>query len=239
MKFVTLTVLAMCLAIVAATELPSGFNSASDVAAVLANEPEAAKESRFAQVASSGSDTITFRDSGSSVTSSSDDDTDSEYDAQIEQVENDMKKLKENIKESEEACNRLREQQSELRSLEEQKSHLEKEKEKRVLQAKLERQMKDLEEINKMSRALRNKFAELKRTQKVIKAKMTGTRSSLNSLDNEPALDGDVVKAQPDNLASEMNSMQEAQKKILNNAHTRQSSSLKAGLKQVNNFHGY
>ena len=42
-----------------------------------------------------------------------------------------------------------------------------------------------VQEINRMSRSLRGKFDELKRTQEMIKSRMSGTRASLNQLDNE------------------------------------------------------
>jgi len=165
------------------------------LATVLANEPDAAKEVRFASVQGPISDSITFKDDSDSGYKSSvlsnkreadEADADvSDIDAQVEQINADLKKLKEAIAESEECARRLTEQTAEVRSLQEQKQHLEKEKEKRILQTKLEKQMKDLAEINRMSRSLRTKFSELKHTQKLIKTKMTGTKSSLSQLDSD------------------------------------------------------
>lgn len=198
---------------------------------MLANEPPSASEARFASQMPSES-------SGSSSASlSNDDDDDGEFDAQLEQIENDMKKLRENIRESEECARRLNEQQAELRSLEDQKAHIEKEKEKRILQIKLEKQMKDLAEINKMSRALRAKFSELKRTQNILKTKLTGTRSSLNQLDAEPDVSTEDFAEKAEDLSSEMQAMQNAQQKILSNSHKQSAKEVKDSLNQANRVH--
>lgn len=229
-----LCILALCLAVVAANELPPGFNSPTELATVLANEPESAKESRFAQVGDAG-DSITFKDP--SATSAGDDEADAEFDSQIAQVESDMKKLKENIKESEECARRLEEQNAELRSLGEQKSHLEKEKEKRNLQVKLEKQMRDLSEINRMSRSLRAKFAELKRTQKIIKSKMTGTRTSLQMLDTEEEVPTSELVDHSAQLTGEVAQMQQMQAKALANEHNNVIKGITSGLKQARDVH--
>lgn len=237
MKAVVFVALALCLSMVAAAELPPGFENANEVAQVLANEPEAAKESRFASTsaaANSASDSITFKDTSAG---SSDDEGDAEYDSQIAQVEADMKKLQENIKESTECARRLQEQQAEMRSLEEQKAHLQKEKEKRSLQVKLEKQMRDLSEINRMSRSLRTKFAELKRTQKIIKTKMTGTRTSLQQLDQEEDVTTNDLVDHSKNLAGEVSSMQSSQQKIVANGHAKSIKAIEAGLKQQRDTH--
>lgn len=234
MKVATLVVLgAMCLSAVAANELPQGFENANEVAQVLANEPEAAKESRFAS-ATAGQDSITFKDTGSV---GSVDDGDAEFDSQIAQVEADMKKLQENIKESTECARRLQEQQAEMRSLEEQKQHLQKEKEKRGLQVKLEKQMKDLSEINRMSRSLRQKFAELKRTQKIIKTKMTGTRTVLQQLDQEEDVTPQDLADHSNQLAGEVAGMQSTQQKVLANGHSKTLKDLKSSLAAARSTH--
>merc|ERR1712072_1313609 len=124
-------------------------------------------------VAAAPSDTITFKDGGAVDAAVSGSEVSSEFDAQIEEVKRDIKRLKEGIKESEAAARRLREQKAQLRALFDKMQHLEKEKEKKILESKLNKQMKDLEEINRMSRALRTKFNELKRTQGLIKTKIT------------------------------------------------------------------
>jgi DNA repair exonuclease SbcCD ATPase subunit len=234
MKVLTIVVVALFVSCVAAIQLPPGFNSASDIASVLAAEPESAHESRFEEVNAPAADTVAFKDSTTSGSSNEDDEGDAEYDAQIEQIEADIKKLKENIKESEECARRLNEQNAELRSLEDQKDHVEKEKEKRVLQLKLEKQMRDLEEINKMSRSLRTKFAELKRTQKVIVTKMSGTRTSLSQLENED--DGTTVEdlnQNTVNLGQEVASMQSTQEKILANSHVSNVKAVQNNLNQA------
>jgi len=234
MKVVSVAVLALLVSCVAAIQLPPGFNSANDIASVLAAEPESAKESRFAEV--TGADTVAFKDASVAAAPPTvdDDEGNAEYDAQIEQIDADIKKLKENIAESEECARRLNEQNGELRSLQDQKDHVEKEKEKRILQLKLEKQMRDLEEINKMSRSLRQKFAELKRTQKVIQTRMTGTRTSLSQLENED--DGTTVENLNDHsnaLGQEIQSMQSTQEKILANAHVQAVKDVKNNLAQA------
>lgn len=228
-----LAALALGVSVAAAAQLPPGFENANEVAQVLANEPEAAKESRFA-TAQSSSDSITFKDSSSGST---DDEGDAEYDSQIAQVEADMKKLSENIKESSECARRLQEQEAEMRSLEEQKQHLGKEKEKRSLQVKLEKQMRDLSEINRMSRSLRQKFAELKRTQKIIKTKMTGTRTSLQQLDQEEDVTAGDLADHSSQLAGEVSSMQSTQQKVVAGAHQNSLKSIKSALAQQVSTH--
>jgi predicted nuclease with TOPRIM domain len=230
--------------------LPPGYNSATELATVLANEPDAA---RFAS-ASFGSDTITFKDDGAGGGGGGgggggehhhggggEDEGDAdvaEFDAQIEQIDQDVKKLKEAIKESEEYARRLSEQQAELRSLQEQRDHLEKEKEKRILQAKLEKQMRDLAEINRMSRSLRTKFSELKHTQKLIKTKMTGTRSSLSQLDgdSEP-VDASTLTEAAESIGQEMEAMQKAQDDILRQSQNRNKKAVKGAVLTANKIY--
>jgi len=236
-----LVIAAFCWASATATQLPPGYNSANELATVLANEPDAA---RFAS-AGFGGDTITFKDGGDDHHDApaadahggggdADSDT-AEFDAQIEQINHDLKKLKGAIKESEECSRRLTEQQAEVRSLQEQKEHLEKEKEKRILQAKLEKQMKDLAEINRMSRSLRAKFSELKHTQKLIKTKMSGTRSSLSQLDSdsEPQSSSDLSES-TDAITSEVDAMQKAQTELIAREHKSTSQAVKKTLTRAN-----
>jgi len=266
MKVAIVALLLCALCAVQGNLLPPGYESAEELANVLANEPASA--SRFAEAAAA--DTITFRESQTpgSVTVSDpsqqqqgggcgcqatapvsnnggcgcqedgvDDDT-SEFDAQIEQIEKDVKNLKLAIKETEECAKRLQEQEAELRALKEQKDHLEKEKEKKVLQAKLERQMRDLAEINRMSRSLRTKFNELKHTQKLIKTKMIGTRSSLNQLDSEPQIDSDMLSDSAAMLGKQMEAMHKSQLAMLSSAHARNEQHLKNELDSAQKIHG-
>jgi len=246
---VSVALLATCAAATSSREeLPPGFNSATDLASVLANEPDSARESRFAQVSGiGGADTITFKDDNGGGLSEynsrrrakDEEDADTaEFDSQIEQINQDLKKLREAIRESEECARRLTEQQAEVRSLNEQKEHLEKEKEKRILQTKLEKQMKDLSEINRMSRALRTKFSELKHTQKLIKTKMSGTRSSLNQLDSdsEPLSSADMSEA-ADDLGTEVDAMQKAQAAILAKTHSKNSKAVRNTIVTANSIH--
>lgn len=157
-----------------------------------------------------------------------------EYDMQINQVKADMAKLREALKESEECARRAAEQKAELKNLEEQKERLEKEKEKKILEAKLQKQMEDLNEITRMSRSLRQKFNELKRTQKIIRTKMTGTKTSLNQLDEMTAdLDGESSEDAADNIGNEVDAMQAAQQAILARAHKINTKDVRSTMKQA------
>jgi len=80
--------------------------------------------------------------------------------------------------------------------------------------------MKDLSEINRMSRSLRTKFSELKHTQKLIKTKMAGTRSSLGQLDSdtEPLSDAQLNEA-AENIGAEIDAMHKAQADVLSKTH--------------------
>lgn len=248
MKFVVLLLAVLCVSNVALAsqdELPPGYNSADELASVLSSEPESA---RFAEQLPSGcgaspcgADTVTFTDAAGSSSASApkftgEDDETAEFDAQIEQVKQDIKKLKENIKESEECARRLKEQQAEYRSLNEQVEHLQREKEKKILQNKLEKQMKDLSEINRMSRALRSKFQELKRTQNLIKTKMTGTRTTLQQLDNEAEGDADTddIADKADQLGADLDAMHSKQLKVLQKGAKRNRQAVVKGVNDAN-----
>jgi len=218
-----------------ATAIQTRDFSIDDAAKVLADEPAAAS-ARFAEVHNSG-DVITFREnsgpsSSSGASSGSADGEDSEFDGQIAQVEEDIKRLKAQMKETLACAHRLNEQKAEHRALAEQRDNLQKEKEKQILQAKLDKQMKDLSEINRMSRALKTKFTELKRTQQMIKSKLTGTKSTLNQLDANPDLSSDDVNESTKDIIQEVNSMQKAQSSILEGAHSKISKDVK---KEINN----
>jgi len=211
----------------------------SDVASVLENEPEAAKV-RFAEVHSPG-DVITFREdsshsgaASSSSAGSAEAGEDSEFDGQIAQVEEQMKRSKEQIKESQACAHKLNEQKAELRALNEQLENLNKEKQKQILQAKVDKQMKDLQEINRMTRALRNKFTELKRTQQMIKSKLTGTKSSLNQLEANPDMSADDVSENTKDIINDVNTMQKAQATTLETAHARVSKDVKTEINKAN-----
>jgi hypothetical protein len=249
----------LCCVVAHANLLPPGFESPEELASVLANEPASA--SRFAEAAAA--DSISFRESQAPIVSAPqggdcgcggapapqsgcncdsgndgvDDDT-SEFDAQIEQLQKDIKNLKLAIKETEECAKRLREQEAELRALREQKDHLEKEKEKKILQAKLERQMRDLAEINRMSRSLRTKFNELKHTQKLIKTKLIGTRSSLNQIESEPEVDPEALSDSADTLGKQMDAMHKTQIAMLSSVHSRNAATVKGDIKNANRLHG-
>jgi len=241
---VALILLVSCLVFVCAeTDLPPNIGSVSELANVLANEPASA--ARFAETTNSATEVLSFKEeepapsaapsSGSTSSGSGEGDDDSEFDTQISQIEEQIKRLKEQIKESEECSRRLSEQKAEIDSLREQKEHLNKEKEKAVLQRRLDKQMKDLAEINRMSRSLRQKFNELKHTQKLIKTKLSSTRTSLTNLDSdaEPVTMSDMSNA-PDNIGSEMDAMNEAQEAILKRAHEKSGKEVRDAIKQTN-----
>jgi len=227
-------------------ELPPGFNSPQELVNILANEPAAAANARFA-TANSGSDVITFKDNGGgngmgmgepgSVDDSENEAADSEFDPQLGEIDKNIRSLRVSMKESEHCARRLTEQKAELRSLEEQKEHLEKEKEKKILEDKLQKQMNDLTEINRMSRSLRTKFSELKRTQELIRARLSGTRSSLNQLDHDDDVDESDVKDNAKSIISEVDAMHRAQAKILDRIHKTNSNAVKKSLDNANRAH--
>lgn len=221
-------------------QLPPGFESPQELVNVLANEPEAAQNARFA---SAPSDVITFKDSGASSTGytapnaapdAEREAAESEFDPQIEEITKNVNQIKTAIKESEECARRLTEQKAELRSLEEQKEHLEKEKEKKILEDKLTKQMKDLSEINRMSRSLRTKFQELKRTQELIKTRMSGTRSSLSQLDADDDVDANEVKDNAKNIAADVEALHQAQARLLTRSHQNSVRAVKQTLQNAN-----
>jgi len=212
----------------------------SDVASILENEPEAAK-SRFAEVHAPG-DVITFRESSSPAGASSSHAAaessaaeDSEFDGQIAQIEEQMKRTKEQVKESQACAHRLTEQKAELRALQEQLENLNKEKQKQILQGKVDKQMKDLQEINKMTRALRSKFGELKKTQDMIKKKLTGTKSTLNQLEGNADMSADDLSENTKDIVNELNSLQKVQATTLDTAHKKVSKELDKELTKANN----
>jgi len=230
--FVLVCLFAVCVS--AATD-----DIVADVASVLEAEPEAAQH-RFSEVHSAG-DVITFREdsshagAGSASASQSDGASeDSEFDGQIAQIEEQMKRSKEQIKESQTCSHKLSEQKAELRALHEQLDNLNKEKEKQILQGKMDKQMKDLQEINRMTRALRGKFTELKRTQQMIKSKLTGTKSSLNQLEANPDMSADDVNESTKDIINDVNTMQKAQAVTLKTAHSRVSKDVKTEINNAN-----
>lgn len=226
-------------------QLPDGYNSASDVARVLANEPDAARFMSTSECAgpdgcgAKSTDSITFSDSGVKTVSSLSGVAggSSEFDGQIEQVESDIKKLTDEKNEAEECAKRVKELAAELRGLKEQKNELEKQKQKAELQTKLEAQMKDLNEINGMSRALKSKYSELKRTQQVIRSRMAGTRSTLNQIDSEPSVSNEESNEGAENVGKQLDALNKVQKKILEAAHKSASSSVTKTLKDTRKVH--
>jgi DNA repair exonuclease SbcCD ATPase subunit len=240
---IALVLVALCGAAYGA-QLPPGFNSANDVANILANEPAAARfvATSESSCATAGTgcgetDSVTFSDSVKTVSSLGGDDSSSEFDGQIEQIDSDMKKLEEEKKEAEECAKRAKELDAEIKGLKEQKDRLQREKDKASLQSKLEKQMKDLNEINEMSRSLRNKFNQLKRTQQVIKSRMTGTRATLNQLDSEPAASEGELADGAENIASEVDALHKAQNKLLSSSHKKASKTVEQTLKQAHASH--
>lgn len=222
-------------------DLPPGYASPTELATVLASEPEAASQARFQQTSG---DVISFGDKGTSSSTGATggdaeegDESTSEFDAQIDNVKKEIGELKNAIKESEECARRLSEQKAQLRNLQDQMDHLEKEKERKILEEKLGKQMKDLSEINRMSRSLRQKYNELKHTQNLIRSRMSGTRSSLNQLESEGDYDPSSTEDASKNIASEMKAMHAAQAKILAASHAVNTRTVKSHLKSANNAH--
>jgi len=172
---------------------------------------------------------VTFEDNSldSNSASSSLNPLGSEFDPQIEEVQQTINKLKGSIKESQECANRLAEQRAQYRSLQSQLDHLQREKEKKILEDKLQRQMRDLDEINHMSRSLRQKYNELKRTQQLIRTRMTGTKTSLSQLDEEDAESDDTVVDNGNQIAAEMDAMHQMQAKILEMSHFKNSKAVR------------
>jgi len=211
--------------------------STDELARVLADEPASASEARFMETRGS-TDTITISGASSSPTGSlsgsevSSEET--EFDGQIAQFEEDVKKVKLQIRESQKCARRLFEQQAELRNLQEQITNLNKEKQKFILQGKLEKQMKDLSEINRMSRTLRQKFGELKRTQQLIKTKLTGTKSSLNQLEGNADMSTSEINESAKDIVSEVDTMHKAQSVALDSAHKVNSKEVKNQINQQN-----
>jgi len=246
MKIIALVILIVCAVSATAEErLPSGYSQASQLTSILASEPSVSG-SGSSNDGSSG--TISFSSGSSSSSSSMSsgssgkphnpeiEEIHAEYDSQIDDIKKNMKKVRVAIKETEECARRLNEQKAQLRSMLEQKEHLEKEREKAILEAKLRKQMQDLAEINHMSRTLRSKFSELKRTQQLIKTRMQGTRSSLNQIESDPGIDLGGLKDSADKLGSEMDAMHLSQKKILHDSHKSNKKRVKLTLKTQNSM---
>lgn len=243
MRAVICFILLIGCAVALKEELPPGYTSPSQLTSVLGNEPTGMSF----ESASSQDSTITFGGSSSSGSSSTElpgdksnpeiEEIKAEFDPQIDDVRKALKKLRLSIKETQACARRLGEQRAQLESLEEQKEHLAKEMEKAILEAKLQKQMRDLAEIEHMSRTLGEKFNELKRTQQVIKTRMTGTRSSLNQLDSEPAIDFSTLADTSKNLGKELDEMHKTQSKILGQAHKANKFQVKQTIHETNSFH--
>jgi division protein CdvB (Snf7/Vps24/ESCRT-III family) len=94
--------------------------------------------------------------------------------------------------------------------------------------------MKDLSEINRMSRSLRTKFSELKHTQKLIKTKMSGTRNSLQQLDSD-GVDGtgSEIGEGADAIGAEVDAMQKAQSEMLAREHHKNTQAVKGTVKKA------
>lgn len=171
-------------------------------------------------------DVITFRDdaaastsSSSSSSSSSSDGESSEYDSQLAQIDEEIKRAVEQVEESQACARKLGERETELRGLKERRENVEREKQKSILQNKLDKQLRDLSEITRMTQSLKSKFNDLKRTQKVIRAKLTGTQSSLNQLDSNGDVSSVDAAESSANIVGEVEAMHEAQKALLDHSH--------------------
>jgi len=160
----------------------------------------------------------------------------SEYDAKIQDAQNKIKAIDGQLKEAQAYARRVTELQAQKRDLQENLDSYQKEKEKIILEGKLAQQMVDLNQVASMSRDLRGKYEELKRTQDLIRSRLTGTRTSLQELDND-ADDSDVVMDDGEQIAAEMDAMHKAQAQILSASHFKNLQSVKSNIKMADSAH--
>lgn len=104
---------------------------------------------------------------------------------EIKKLQAKERELTRSIKEAKACARRLPEQKIEFQELNEELAHYQKEKEREQLATKIQAQVKDLKAVESMSRALRQKYQEMKRTKMLIRAQMSGTQGSLGNLDRE------------------------------------------------------
>lgn len=161
----------------------------------------------------------------------------SEYDAKIEQVQAQLKALDAELKEAEEAARRVTELRAQKRDLQENLDNWQKEKEKAILEQKLAQQMQDLNQVASMSRDLRTKYNELKRTQDLIRSRLTGTRTSLSQLEGDQGDDVNVVVDDGQQIAAEMDAMHKAQAQILSASHYKNVEEVKRHLAAAQRAH--
>jgi len=216
-------------------DLPEGYTNPMDVAdmgaAPVADVAAPSLDSnnmRFAQQIS-----LPMPDMGFATSSSEDP---SEYDAKIQDAQNKIKSIDAQLKEAQSYARRVTELQAQKRDLQENLDSFQKEKEKIILESKLAQQMVDLNSVASMSRDLRSKYEELKRTQDLIRSRLTGTRTSLQELDNDTD-DSDVVMDDGEQIAAEMDAMHKAQAQILSASHFKNLQSVKANIKMADSAH--
>jgi len=224
MKIFACLVLALCLVGTYAEEVRAKNMVAVKIAADLETMPEGftnpismedlasnnnANQMRFAEAHAQAGDIYT----GNSASDPSD------YDSKIEQVQAQLKQLDGELKEAEEAARRVTELRAQKRDLQENLDNWQKEKEKAILEQKLAQQMQDLNQVAGMSRDLRSKYNELKRTQNLIRSRLTGTRTSLSQLEGDNGDDVNVVVDDGNQIAAEMDAMHKAQAQILSASH--------------------
>jgi len=208
-------------------DLPEGYTNPLDVADMGAAPALSSNSMRFAEQ-------MPMADSGFPSSSSNDDP--SEYDAKIQDAQNKIKAIDVQLKEAQSYARRVTELQAQKRDLQENLDSFQKEKEKIILESKLAQQMVDLNQVAGMSRDLRSKYEELKRTQDLIRSRLTGTRTSLQELDNDQD-DSDVVMDDGEQIAAEMDAMHKAQAQILSASHFKNLQSVKANIKMADSAH--
>jgi len=212
-------------------DLPEGFTNPMDVADMGATDAAPSLDSnkmRFAQQIP-----LSMPDMGFAATSSDDP---AEYDAKIQDAQNKIKSIDAQLKEAQSYARRVTELQAQKRDLQENLDSYQKEKEKIILESKLAQQMVDLNQVASMSRDLRSKYEELKRTQDLIRSRLTGTRTSLQELDNDTD-DSDVVMDDGEQIAAEMDAMHKAQAQILSASHFKNLQSVKSNIKMADSAH--
>jgi len=173
---------------------------------------------------------------GDVFTGSSDADP-SEFDGKIEQTTNQLKQLDNELKEAEECARRVTELRAQKRDLQENLDNWQKEKEKAILEQKLAQQMQDLNQVASMSRDLRGKYNELKRTQDLIRSRLTGTRTSLSQLEGDTDSDPNVIVDDGQQIAAEMDAMHKAQAQILSASHFKNVEAVKQQLEAAKRAH--
>lgn len=187
-----------------------------------------AAKARFAQLSS---DNVHFVGEGDTDASTAATPPASEYDEQIAQLDAQLVKAQQSVKESEACASRLASSRAQVLNLNAQKDHLNKEKKKRILKGVLMRNMDDLQNLHSEANALRKQFNDLKAAQASIKAKIADVQAQIKQFDPNAAVDylesnGKSEEQAKNELAwlkstaEESLAMHKAQFQILKNSHS-------------------